>query len=394
MKRASSEVTFNVPVDFNVNRGVVSITPVSTQDSVFAVTQAKASKIAIGGEMKYENNNVQSETPKSTSRTNLENASNVSEENNTEQRDDEVVKLMFMLLDGADVAQVDNRYYKKLVQKLKQYSKQQIEHHNSEEVAIACSIIKQIQNRETKILKKSALKQFRGQLNERLKSALSKVESVNNSIEKTTAEMKKRFEKQLEDLDKKHAKEKEDFIKLWHSPKKIRQFNRPSSELIHQRAQAKKMVEMGIFDKIDITDREVFNTTVRDLRRNQRAMEDKYAEEYIRLEKKQAKEKQMMEIKFAEKLNTAQALWKHDLDVAQLRVDCVKKELSNAKDPDVVWNRYYRGESMKISRQQTPKTSISRPRSVTSHSTVSKLSLPPLPSPRALSSRRRLRPIE
>ncbi|OHT17452.1 hypothetical protein TRFO_12423 [Tritrichomonas foetus] len=299
--------------------------------------------------------------------------------NRTQQlSDDEMKKLVKSIVKGQkSIDRVQPRYLSQLIDALKEDRDEKIARRKPDEAEVSDSYLVIARHLYNEHAKAQAQQQRESEMRERLAIALEDLEALKNQFALEEAEINSEQEAKVMELLDKQAKEDAEFRESWRTPRKLRIYNRTSNQLRSLRTQTILLLNARMYPEMRQVDRLAKKQEEIETIENYHTMNADYVTSHQNLERKHHEEMKVLinaqEVQFEQR----QALAKIRLDIAQKRVNNLKKQYEDAQDPDKVWNLFHRNDRSKAG---TKKSQSRRAMEARNYAT---LSLPPLQGPKS-----------
>lgn len=268
-----------------------------------------------------------------------------------------------------------------LISGLREARDERISRRKPDEAEVCDSCLLRARHAYNEHVKSVAQKNKIKEIEDRLKVAKDDLENLRDQIDLEDAQQASTNENQVMDLLDRQQADDDEFRKTWRSQKKLRIYNRTSNQLRSLKTQtilllnARKYSEMRQVDRLAKKQEEIETAD------NYQQYTSEYIQSHQNLERKHMEEMKTLIDAQETKNEQKRALAKMKLDIAQKRVDNLQAQYNELKDPDKVWNLYYRNERSKAA----TKKSATRKRLETRN--YATLALPPLQTPKSARSR-------
>lgn len=287
-----------------------------------------------------------------------------------------------------DLKKVDPNHFPELITALKVDRDDKIAHRKRDEAEVSDHYLHFARQRYNEWQREHAQQIREAEVTERYRRAKQDLADLKAQFQLEEERLREEHEEKQRELLERQEQEFEQLREQWRQPEKERAFNRTSGQLRALRKQAILLLndhrysEMRQVQKL-ADKQEAFETD-----QNYRLMEAHYMHAQQLLAKKH--EGEIATLVHAQDVRLSEHECKAKIEMlhAQRRVNNLKNELADARDPQKVWNLFHRNDI----RGSGAKGKTVRARELPPPKNYNQLTLPPLRGP--LSARRRLQTRE
>lgn len=281
-----------------------------------------------------------------------------------------------MALDNEDISEIESDQLAQLVDLLKEERDHLIG--SGQNVEKADAAFRRVKEMHDIRVKTDAQEARQNELSERMEYAKKELHNLEETISIQEKNMNYELSRQVQELEEKHRQEIEALTDEWESPAVRRRYNRTSQHLRELRIQEIKLLNAHRYDEMNIVKREADALEAKEREETQRKLEQDYETRLQCLRTKQEEEMaKLIHIQDIQK-DKYEVAKVHDLRIAHQRIKNLDLEVEVAKDPEKVWTRFHRMESLELGKRAKPRSARKAPKKTFRSQDYNTLSLPPL----------------